>query len=273
MTAEPAATRSRMASPSLRAGAPGPEPTQVVVSYPKTGRTWLRALVGKALVDHYRLPPDRLLDTPALTAMAGLPVTAFVHDDAGMMRALPWHQLSPDKSRFAGQRVILLARDVRDTLVSAYFQATRRIGAFDGPIGAFVRDDRFGARKVAAFYRHWYDARDVPAAFAFFRYEAMHADPGAVLAQSLDFLGVRGVPAATIAAAVEYADFGNLRRAEAEGRFAGPILSAPSSDDPESFKVRRGKVGGFRDYLSDADVAWIDARVAEAGGPFLAPAQ
>ena len=33
-----------------------------VLSYPKSGRTWMRALLGKALVDHYRLPSGRLLE-------------------------------------------------------------------------------------------------------------------------------------------------------------------------------------------------------------------
>jgi hypothetical protein len=245
---------------------------QMIVSYPKAGRTWLRALLGKALVDGYRLPPDLLLDTRVLTALAGLPVTSFMHDDAGMMRALPWQQLSRDKSTYAGKRVILLARDVRDTLVSAYFQATRRIGAFDGPIAAFVRDDRFGARKITAFYRAWYDARHVPAALLFMRYESIHADPAAALRRSLDFLGAREVTASTIAAAVEFSRFENLQRVEAEGRYDGPILRAEGNVDPEGFKVRRGKVGGFRDYLSDADVAWIDACVAESGCPFIQPA-
>ncbi|TIP61683.1 MAG: hypothetical protein E5X55_36270 [Mesorhizobium sp.] len=29
-------------------------------------------------------------------------------------------------------------------------------------------------------------------------------------------------------------------------------------DDPESFKVRKGKVGGYLDYLSTDDVAFCD---------------
>lgn len=244
---------------------------QVIVSYPKAGRTWLRALLGKALVDGYRLPPHLLLDTRVLTALAGLPVTTFTHDDAGMMRALPWQEIARDKSIYAGKRVLLLARDVRDTLVSAYFQATRRIGAFDGPISAFVRDDRFGARKTTAFYRAWYDARHVPAAMLFMRYEAMHQDPVAALTRALDFLGARELSGPTIAAAVEFSRFENLRRIEAEGHYAGPILRAEGNQDSEGFKVRRGKVGGFRDYLSDADVAWIDACVAESDCPFITP--
>jgi hypothetical protein len=270
----PPAPGSGAAGAPLRpVGAQAEDAGQVIVSYPKTGRTWLRALLGKALVDHYRLPPDLLLDTRVVTALAGLPMTSFLHDDGGMMRALTWDRITRDKSAYAGKRVLLLARDVRDTLVSAYFQATRRIGVFDGPISAFVRDDRFGARKVAAFYRAWYDARHVPAALLFMRYEAIHDDPAAALRRTLAFLGARDVPAPVIAAAVEFSRFENLRRAEADGRYPGPILRAEGSQDPDGFKVRRGKVGGFREYLSDDDVAFIDARVAESGCPFISPAR
>ena len=56
---------------------PKPAADVYILSYPKTGRTWLRALVGKALVDNYGLPPQRLLETGALTEMAGLPRADF----------------------------------------------------------------------------------------------------------------------------------------------------------------------------------------------------
>jgi hypothetical protein len=32
--------------------------------------------------------------------------------------------------------------------------------------------------------------------------------------------------------------------------------------DPESFKTRVGKVGGYREYLADADIAYIEERIA-----------
>ena len=32
-----------------------------------------------------------------------------------------------------------------------------------------------------------------------------------------------------------------------------------------SFKVRKGKVGGFREYLSEDDVAYVDAQIAALG--------
>ena len=251
---------------------PKPRADTFILSYPKTGRTWLRALVGKALCDRYGLPPERVLETEALTAMAGLPRAGFYHDGAAMIDGLTWRDFEATKAAYRGKRVLLLGRDVRDTLVSAYFQATRRVDMFDGPIGAFVRDERYGVEKVLAFYRLWHDAQRVPDAFAFLRYEAMHDQPAATLRIALDFRGARDVPDGVIDRAIDFAGFDNLRRAEAEDRFRSHMLRTHASADPESCKVRKGKVGGFRDYLADEDVAFIDACERERGCAFTRPA-
>jgi hypothetical protein len=50
------------------------------------------------------------------------------------------------------------------------------------------------------------------------------------------------------------------------------MLRTSSAADPESFKVRRGKVGGFRDYLAPDDIAYIDACEAARGCEFTRPA-
>ena len=38
-------------------------------------------------------------------------------------------------------------------------------------------------------------------------------------------------------------------------------MTARDKDNPESFKVRRGKVGGWRDYFTEAEVALIEAEL------------
>ena len=251
---------------------PKPDADVYLLSYPKTGRTWLRALVGKALCDRYGLPQQRVLETDALTAMAGLPRAGFYHDGSAMIDGLSWRELDASKASYRGKRVLLIGRDARDTLVSAYFQATRRVDMFDGPIGAFVRDERYGIEKFCAFYRQWDEARAAPDAFAFLRYEAMHEDPRAALRTVLAFMGARDVSDAIVDAAVAFGRFDNLKRAEAEDRFGSHMLRTPSNADPESFKVRKGKVGGFRDYLAPDDVAYIDACEAARGCEFTRPA-
>ena len=79
------------------------------------------------------------METEDLVRAAGLPSFAFDHDGSSMMDAHKGRRLSPDKSAFRGKHVLLLGRDVRDTLVSAYFHATRRLGIYEGTISSFIR--------------------------------------------------------------------------------------------------------------------------------------
>lgn len=241
-----------------------------LLSYPKAGRTWLRALIGKALVDRYGLAESMLLDTPAVTRAAGLTAAGFDHDSSAMILGLRWQDMPTDRGAYAGKRVLLIGRDVRDILVSAYFQATRRINVYEGPISDFVRDDAYGVDKVLAFYRIWSENREIPARFEFITYEELHRDTAGVLARALAFLGA-DVSMATIARAVDYCSFENLHSAEAEDRFNSDILRPARTNDPEAFKVRRGEVGKFAQYLSSEDIAYIDEAVAERGCELTPP--
>jgi hypothetical protein len=237
------------------------------LSYPKAGRTWLRALVGKILADRLGISERRILETEFLTRRAGIPALGFDHDGSAMRFNVRWQDMRRERSAYAGKRVLLLGRDVRDNLVSAYFQATRRIDAWSGPIAPFLRDDRYGVDKILAFYRIWSENQRVPAAFMFIRYEELHADTAGTLARVLPFFGIEA-GADAIAAAVEYCRFENLKQGEAEQRFRGSALVPGRPGDPEAFKVRRGKVGGYTDYLSADDIAFIDSAVADRGCEF-----
>lgn len=233
-----------------------------VVSYPKSGRTWLRALIGKYLVESYGLPEISVLDTELLTRKAGLWRTTMSHDGSEMVSPNRYTDLDPNKSKFAGSRVLLLGRDIRDTLVSAFFQASRRVGVFEGTMSEFIRSERFGVLKILTFYDHWLASRQVPEAFLFLRYESLHDDPEAALTRTLTFLGEHRVNHRAVASAVQFCVFENLQRAETENRFRSEILRPANDDDPESYKVRRGIVGGYTDYLSEADVTYIDGQIA-----------
>lgn len=238
-----------------------------VLSYPKAGRTWLRALVGKLLVDAHGFSERRMLDTQALTRLARMPVIGFDHDGSAMRFNVRWQDMPTGRGVYAGKRVLLMGRDVRDNLVSAYLQATRRNGDWGDAISPFLRHDCFGVDKILAFHRIWSANRHVPADFMHVRYEDLHRDTEGTLAQVLPFLGI-DAGADAIAAAVEYCRFDNLRKAEVEQRFRGSALVPGRVDDLESYKVRKGKVGNYAEYLPPDDIAYIDAAVAERGCEF-----
>src|SRR3990172_11645288 len=79
------------------------------------------------------------------------------------------------------KKVIFLVQNVKDILVSFYFQVTKREGNYTGNISDFIRSDLYGIKKILTFYNIWHENRTVPKEFLRFRYEDMHKNPGEVL--------------------------------------------------------------------------------------------
>jgi hypothetical protein len=63
--------------------------------------------------------------------------------------------------------------------------------------------------------------------------------------------------------ALEFSRFENMQKLEAAGAFDSNILHPGDVRDPESFKVRRGKVGGYREYLSAEDQQFAEAALTQ----------
>src|SRR5437588_4234418 len=220
------------------------------VSYPKAGRTWLRLMVGRALCRRYGLPEGDALKTYRLTGKAGVLRARWTHDGSDILFGRHPTELSPNKRWYRRKVVVLVVRNVKDVLVSSYFQATKRVGSIDGTIADFVRDERFGARKVLMFYKLWFVNRSVPASFHVVRYEDLHRDPHGTLARVLAIVGADGVSDDLLEEAVGYARFERMKDMERNDVLGHAALRASDEDDAESFKVRRGVVRGYPQYLS-----------------------
>jgi hypothetical protein len=61
----------------------------------------------------------------------------------------------------------------------------------------------------------------------------------------------------------EFASVENLRQKEQENYFwrSGSRVQAKNVNDPNTFKVRKAKVGGYYDYFDDEQVAELNALV------------
>jgi hypothetical protein len=136
------------------------------------------------------------------------------------------------------------------------------------PAYDFVTREESGLPKILRFMNAW--AEEIPhmKEILVVRYEDMRADPQATLARVVAFLGCPENEAA-LKDAVEYASVENMRKLETKKTFwlSGSRMKAKDQSNPDSFKVRRAKVGGYRDYFSDDEAAEIDARVRETLAP------
>lgn len=236
-----------------------------VVSFPKTGRTWVRMLLGRALCWSHGLPEELIFSPIELTRAAGVLTTVFTHDKAIPVEETNFEPFSSDKSRYVGKRIIFLVRDPRDAVVSLYFHLTRRTVRFHGTLSEFIRSNEFGMPAIMRYYEIWDKNRHVPERFEIIRYEDLVRDSAAELRRMLEVIGAEGIEEKVIARVVESCSFESLKQAEREGKIDHPKMRPGDPNDPESFKVRRGKVGGYRDYLSQEDLDYVEGVIREAG--------
>ncbi len=86
----------------------------------------------------------------------------------------------------------------------------------------------------------------------------------------VEFLKFPELGAGVLQAAVELGRFENMQKAEETDAYDDFRLRTTDSDDPESRKVRRGKAGGYVDYMSAADIDYCDRLIAEQLDPAYA---
>ena len=240
----------------------------VVVSFPKSGRTWLRATLTFYFSERYGLENPPLLECANLHYLdARIPKIFFTHDDDPNARP---EELGTDKSAYRRKRLLYLARDPRDVCVSMYFHRTKRDLDIEMPIYDFANGQDGGLRTTIAFMNTWAEALPaIPESFVI-SYEAMHAEPEKTLEDALTFLGQEPDPEC-IKAALERSRFDRLQSMEQKGQFESGRLTAADTQDKDSFKVRRGKVGGYTDYFDDGEQATLNDVVTKQLSSYFDP--
>ena len=251
----------------------------ILMSWGKSGRTWLRLMLSKFYQVKHGLPETSFLQFDNLNAVVpAIPSVFFTHGNYLRNYTGRWDE----KQDFYGKRIVMLARDPRDVAVSQYFQWKFRMVPWkkylndypphgeDVSLYDFVMDRDAGLPCIIDFFNIW--ARELPKVqgYVVVRYEDLRADPEAALDKILRFMGTPGT-AEQIAKAVAFASYENMKKLETKKTFwlSGRRLIPGDKKNPDSYKVRRGKVGGYRDYFDDHQIAQIDALVRESLSPFF----
>lgn len=199
-----------------------------------------------------------------------IPCILFAHDWRGVSGALETMELELGKSRFYGRRIVLLVRDPRDVVVSNYFQKRYREHSFEGTMHDFIHDPVRGIKSIIDYYNIWAKERAHMRGFAIVRYEDLRIDPTTQVSRILDYCGVHDVPSSLIEEIVELYEFRNMQKMEREGRFNSRSVTPGEKDNPDSFKARAGKVGGYIDHLEDIDRRYVDRIVSDRLDPYFA---
>lgn len=243
------------------------EADAVIVSYPKSGRTFVRAMLAHLFQRQFGIDERKLLEFPILLrGPARVPRLLFTH--AGDTMRSP-DEIHVEPAAYSGKRVVLIARHPGDIAVSRYHhlkhrsrdKTRRRLARL--PLPKFVWTEQGGIPSIVRFL----NAFAALPGITIIRYEDFLADPAKALGRLAKAIGLK-IGSEEIGDAAEFGSLDNLRSRERERYFESSRLQARKGDE-QSAKVRKGGSGGYRKALGVAAAKKVDDYVAERLDPRL----
>lgn len=203
--------------------------------------------------------------------MPAIPLIFFTHDNY----LKDYTKQTGTKQPYYNKKVVLMVRDPADVAVSQYHQwkyrmADRKKTINDyPPAGAdvslydFVMMPSCGLPKIIDWMNGWASELDKFRDLLVVRYEDLRADPKAMLQRVLTFIGTPATEQ-ELQEAVEFAWSTTCGRWSRKRVFwlSGRRMLAKDRSNPNTYKVRRAKVGGYRDDFTPEQLAAIDGMIA-----------
>ncbi|MGI9284088.1 MAG: sulfotransferase domain-containing protein [Pseudomonadales bacterium] len=251
----------------------------VIVSFGKSGRTWLRVLLSRFYQLQHGLSERHLIGFDNLHRKNNaIPKLFFTHDN--YIKDYTGHR--DNKADFYASNVVLLARNPLDVAVSQFFQWKYRMRAGKKALNKypehgsnidifdFVMAKDSGLTAVIDYLNAWANEADLINNLLIVRYEDLRSDTGDTLDKIVNFIGTPG-SRQDIVDAVKFASIDNMRKMEQKRTFwlSGSRMVAKDKNDPNTYKVRKAKVGGYKDYFDDAQLQILHKIVADQLHPMF----
>lgn len=250
----------------------------VIIVHPKGGGTWLRVMVSRLYQMKYGLPPRRVVKTDEFyNRNPSLPRFLVTNGHYSYEGTLEKSLQSQEwESEFPQKKVVLFTRHPCDIAVSWYLQYTKRTKPYkreliahelkhpirreDISMWEFVMHPELGLPGLIAYFNTWERLLSKLDNKLIIRYEDLRAKPSETLKQLMSFIGESCTDDA-IEEAVKFASFDNMRELEKSNYFSNSGLTLRNPNDPDTYKVRRGKVGGYKDYFTEEQVTQMEDMV------------
>lgn len=237
--------------PVLLWDVPNPRQSDVyLVSYPKSGNTWMRYLLT------YAIWPE-LADMDLVEMAAYIPSFGLPKDKVAMLdptspcnhlkhRIIKEHAPYNASAKHHVKRAIYIVRDGRDAMVSYWHYCNQRDGT-SIPFSEFIELSARPEHSYGPWREHALGWLNAPLkAKLILRYEDMLADTATCLKQALEFLEIE-VSDSVIAKAVNRASFDSMRKLEKTKGFNLDQLVNVEF-------VRQGKSGAWGNTFASGDL-------------------
>ena len=235
-----------------------------ILSYPRSGRTWLKVMLGKVLSLKYNLKKDNIY-LYRKTLFSKAPNIVSEHPfEPDYPTSFPYPKLKVAK-KFKRKKIILLFRDPRDLVVSNYYEYTKRKKIWQGELSQFIKEP-YTSPRIIKFMNLWYEETKKRKDILVLKYERTKNDPFGELKKVSEFLGINASDE-ILKEAVEYGSIKNMRKLEVKDHFKHDKLRPADEKDINSYKVRKAKAGSYKEELSKEDIAYLNKQIKDHLNP------
>jgi len=229
-------------------------PENVLVSFPRAGRTWLLTMVGLAYTHKHGVDDSKAVEYRKRVLNA-------THDKMDKGKKVHKDDISFN-DKYRNSKVVFLVREPKDQMVSAYLHAkkNKRYGSVrQMSVSEYVRHPQHGIEKLIAFSNVWYKNRDKTKDFMVVWYEALKLDTLAMMMCISDFFEF-DLSTSDLEYAVRKSSIEQLQKWEREGK----IVPKPNdAADLETYYFRKGEIGDYVNYLSAEDIEFCNTCIKE----------
>jgi len=231
-----------------------------LVSFPKTGRTWLMHMINhlKELSNHPLKNQEHFIfnehDNSEIIIENG-----YRNNPLDVFR-------STGRNRYRRGKVIFLVRDPRDVVVSHFHQVTKRAKnpfVFNS-ISDFIKDETLGFNRIIHYYNLWYKNRNIPKDFLLIKYEDLLENGVRELQKTNNYLSLN-ISVSDIKKVYEDSSANKMRKKELANQLDG---SKDFGKEKNQLKVRNAKIGGYMKELSEEDIAYCNRQMQKLNSYF-----
>jgi len=221
-------------------------PTVNLISYPKSGRTWLRMMLAKFMTLGF---PDANTEENE--------IFPALHDDYKSFKK----RYGQD---FKELSVVFLHRHPGDVAISYFLERRTSIRSgpgYNGTISDYIRSEEHGIKSIIEYNNKWMEKGGNFNQFVSIPYYMLHKNPIISLGFISNMLGIK--PSSekiieTLKEAVEYSSYDNMKKIEA-GEGENLLKKYKGNFGVGTGRVNMGKYNNYANLLTEEDIEYVNS--------------
>ena len=225
-------------------------------SFQKSGRTWLRFILGNYLNIKFELGLDLNFHN-IYTVLPSLTEKEKIAESYQLFVPLNTPLLFFTHSRynpflFRKDKVLFMLRSVYDTMVSFYFHNSKHHQRYEKGIKSFIKEPNLGVPRWINYMNSWAPRLLLGNCFII-TYEKLYEKPVESVNDILIFLNIPP-EISIIRQALDLSSFGKMKKIEIKD---GIINHNYDRNDNNARRIRKGEIGAYNNYLDNDDIQYI----------------